>query len=109
MSKGEHLGEFEQLVLLALMRLGEKAYGMKVRREIEERSQRSVSIGAAYATLDRLEEKGYVRSWLGESTPERGRRAKRFFRIEAAGEVALRNSLRAVTNMAEGLSVGVSD
>ena len=65
-SKGEYLGEFEQLVLLALIRLEDKAYGMAVRREIEDRADRDVSIGAVYATLDRLEEKGLVKSRLGE-------------------------------------------
>ena len=65
-AKGDFLGEFEQLVLLALLRLGDEAYGMTVRREIEERAARDVSIGAVYATLDRLEEKGLVKSRLGE-------------------------------------------
>ena len=67
MAKGEFLGEFEQLVLIALLRLGDEAYGMAVRREIEARAGRDVSIGAVYATLDRLESKGLVRSRLGEA------------------------------------------
>ena len=69
MAKGKHLGDFEQLVILAVMRLGEGAYGMTVRREIEDNSGRQVSLGAIYATLDRLEDKGFVSSALGESTP----------------------------------------
>lgn len=103
MAKGEYLGEFEQLVLLALVRLGEDAYGMRVRREIEERGERPVSIGAVYATLERLEAKGYVSSYLGEATAERGGRAKRHFRIESEGEQALRNSMETVRKMTKGL------
>ena len=105
MGKGDYLGEFEQLVLLALVRLGTNAYGMTIRREIEERAGRSVSIGAVYTTLDRMERKGYVSSHEGEATPERGRRAKRFFRLEAPGEKALRESLRVVKAMRAGLSL----
>ena len=76
MAKGEFLGEFEQLVLLALLRLGEEAYGMAVRREIETRASRDVSIGAVYATLDRLEEKGagQVAGWVSHPTPAAGGR-----------------------------------
>jgi DNA-binding PadR family transcriptional regulator len=102
-AKGEYLGEFEQLILLALLRLGEGAYGMTVRREIEERAERSVSIGAVYATLERLEAKGYVSSYIGEATAERGGRAKRHFRLESEGEQALRSSLETVRKMARGL------
>ena len=69
MAKGKYLGDFEQLVILAVMRLGEGAYGMTVRREIEDHSGRQVSLGAIYATLDRLEDKGFVSSTLGGSTP----------------------------------------
>jgi DNA-binding PadR family transcriptional regulator len=102
-SKGDVLGEFEQLVLLALLRLGDGAYGMTVRREIEERADRDVSIGAVYATLDRLEEKGMVKSRLGESTEARGGRAKKCFRITAAGARALERSQQALRHMLEGL------
>ena len=84
MSKGEYLGEFEQLVLLALIRLEDKAYGMAVRREIEDRADRDVSIGAVYATLDRLEEKGLASRGLA-SRRDRGGRAKKCFTITAAG------------------------
>jgi DNA-binding PadR family transcriptional regulator len=102
-AKGDSLGEFEQIILLALMRLGPEAYGMTVRREIEERTRRQVSIGAVYATLERLESKGYVSSTAGEPTPERGGRAKRFFRIESSGERALRESQEMIRRMMEGL------
>lgn len=103
MGKGEFLGEFEQLVLLALLRLGEGAYGMTVRREIEDRAARDVSIGAVYATLDRLEEKGLVKSRLGEPTDERGGRAKKCFTMTGAGARALERSQQAVRDMLEGL------
>jgi PadR family transcriptional regulator len=84
-----YLGEFEHLVLLALLRLEGRAYGVTARREIETRANREVSIGAVYATLDRLQDKGYVKSFMGEPTAERGGRSKRFFRITAKGVTAL--------------------
>ena len=105
MSKRKFLGEFEILVLLALMRLSEEAYGMRVLAEIEHEGGRPVSIGAIYVTLSRLEEKGYVRSQLGEPTSERGGRAKRIFRICASGERALGRSLGSLSRMADGLSL----
>ncbi len=89
MSKGDYLGEFEIVVLSTLQRLGENAYGMTIRCAIDERTGRSVSIGAIYATLRRLERKGLVASRLGEPTAERGGRAKRFFVLEPAGEEAV--------------------
>lgn len=103
MGKGDFLGEFEQLVLLALIRVGEGAYGMTVRREIEERASRDVSIGAVYATLDRLEEKGLVRSYAGDGPAARGGRPKKCFRITGAGASALERSQQAVRQMLEGL------
>jgi PadR family transcriptional regulator PadR len=102
-AKGDSLGEFEQIVLLALLHLGPRAYGMAVRREIEERTGRNVSIGAVYATLERLEAKGYVSSSEGEPTAERGGRAKRFFRIESDGQRALQSSQEVVRKMMAGL------
>lgn len=103
MPRGDLLGSLEHLVLLALVRLDANAYGMTIRREIEARTGRNLSIGAVYATLDRLEAKGYVRSFLGEPTAERGGRAKRLFRIEAAGTQALRASQEAIRKMTLGL------
>ena len=103
MAKGEFLGEFEQLVLLALLRVGEGAYGMAIRREIQARAERDVSIGAVYATLDRLEEKGLVKSRVGESTDSRGGRAKKCFTMTGAGARALERSQQAVRQMLEGL------
>lgn len=103
MAKGQHLGDFEQLVMLAVMRLGPGAYGMTVRREIEANTGRHVSLGAIYATLDRLEDKGLVSSALGKTTPERRGRAKRFFKVQARGVRALRNALAALDRMRKGI------
>jgi DNA-binding PadR family transcriptional regulator len=99
MSKGDLPGAFEQLILLALARLGSDAYGMTVRREIESRTGRSVSLGAVYVTLDRLEHKGYISSHNGGSMPERQGRARRFFRLESPGRLALAHALDAVDRM----------
>jgi DNA-binding PadR family transcriptional regulator len=103
MPRGEILGPLEQIILLALVRLKSKAYGMTVRREIEERTGRNISIGAIYATQERLEAKGYVSFFTGAPTPERGGRAKRFFRLESAGQEALRVSHEAIRKMTQGL------
>jgi DNA-binding PadR family transcriptional regulator len=92
MAKRGYLGEFEQVVLLAVMRLGPDAYGVTIRKDIEERTGRSVSGGAIYPTLDRLEAKGFVSSFTGAPTPERGGRSKRHFRLESAGLRALERS-----------------
>src|SRR5207237_7985448 len=100
------LGSFEEFVLVATFRLGEQAYGAKIRRTVEEATGRSVSIGAVYATLDRLERKGFISSWQGEATPERGGRAKRYFRVEGAG-IQILNETREVRNrLMEGLELG---
>lgn len=100
------LGPHEQLILLAILRIGEHAYGVTIRREVEDRSGRKLSIGAVYTTLDRLERKSYVRSRLGEATTERGGRAKRHYRVTAKGERALRESHDLVRSMTEGLELG---
>ena len=107
MSKGEYLGEFEQLVLLALVRLGKTGYGMTVRRELEETSGRSVSIGSVYTTLDRLEAKGLLSSKHGDPEPVRGGRAKRTFAVEPEGMIALALSRELMAKMWDGISVDV--
>ncbi len=104
MSKGQFLGEFEHTVLLALIRLGEGAYGAAIRAEIEVRTDRSTAIGAVHATLERLERKGLVASWLGAPTAERGGKAKRHFRVEPAGRDALKLARRTLERLHEGLS-----
>ncbi len=102
------LGEFEQLVLLAVVHLKGDGYGMTIRREIELRTGRSVAIGAVYATLDRLEEKRHVSSKEGDPTPQRGGRARRHFRIEPAGMRALGTARRLMDQMWEGLELPAS-
>lgn len=104
MPKGNYLGEFEQHVMAALLRLRGNAYGVTIRREIADRTGRDVSVGAVYATLDRLEQKGFVSSRLGEATPERGGRAKRYFEIEAPGMKALNESWRMTDRLRDGLA-----
>jgi DNA-binding PadR family transcriptional regulator len=88
------------------MRIGKDAYGMTIRREVEERSSRKLSIGAVYTTLERLLRKGYVRSYMGDATTERGGRAKRHFRITGKGERALKESHDLLRSMTEGLEFG---
>jgi PadR family transcriptional regulator, regulatory protein PadR len=105
MALREHLGEFEQIVLLAVLRLGENAYGVPVRREIEKRTQRSLTVGALYRTLDRLQDKGYVASWFSDPIPERGGRSKRYFRVEPLGVRALRQSRQELAAMWDGVEL----
>ena len=103
MAKGEYLGEFEQIVLLAVLRLGKNAYGVTIWEEIEKRTGRQVMIGAVYATLDRLEVKRCISSKVGDPTPERGGRAKRFFTITTQGSTALTRSREILASMWAGL------
>lgn len=99
------LGDFEQLVLLGVARLElqESAYGAAIRQEIHARSGRDVSINAVYTTLDRLENKGFLKSWVGEPTPQRGGRRRNFNALRPAGVGALRQAYRAFTAMADRL------
>lgn len=97
------LGDLEKLTLLALLRLGEEAYGASVRKELEERAGRSVTVSTVYVTLMRLQEKGLVESWLGEPTSVRGGKAKRHFRLRPEGAAALRNEREALERMWEGM------
>ena len=99
------LGEFEQLVLLALVRLGPEAYGATIRREIEARTGRDLAISAVYITLDRLEVKGLVRSRIGDPTPQRGGRRRKHFVILPAGRRAIAHACRAFGQMVEGLGL----
>jgi PadR family transcriptional regulator, regulatory protein PadR len=103
MKRGEMLGSLEYIILLGLARLDGSSHGTIVQREIEERTGRSVSIGAVYATLERLERKGYISSFTGEPTPERGGRAKRIFQIEARGKRALEISEQTIRSLRTGL------
>jgi DNA-binding PadR family transcriptional regulator len=97
------LGEFEQLVLFALLRLGPDAYGATIRREIEARTTRSLSISAVYTTLERLEQKGLVRSRIGEPTAERGGRRRKHFDLLPLGARALKTAYEAFSSMTDGL------
>lgn len=99
----EALGEFEQSVLLAVAHQGRDAYGVTIRREIETRTRRQVSVGALYTALDRLERKGYVRSALSDPTPQRGGRAKRVVTLTASGAAALRRARQTIDRMWAGL------
>ena len=103
MPGGVKLSEVEQYVLLALLRLGDDAYGMTVRQQIEERSGRPASIAAVYAALDRLEQSGLVSSWRSEPTARRGGRAKKHFKILPEGALALRAAREAMNRMWEGV------
>ena len=103
MANTRYLGEFEQAILLAVLRLGDGAYGLSIRTEIEACAGRKVTHGAAYSTLDRLEDKGLLRSWLGESTPGRGGRRKRHFEVTGTGLEALRSSREALMNLWSGV------
>src|SRR5579871_3722066 len=101
----EYLGNLELMVLLSLIRIGDNAYGVPISLEIEARTGRDVALGSVYAALDRLEKKGFVTSSLGEPTPERGGRAKRYFQITARGVREVRDAQRMLTNMWKNLVV----
>lgn len=104
MTKNKNLGEFEILMLAALIRLGENAYGVAIRSEIETRTGRNVAIGALYATLARLEAKDYVASKMGEATAERGGRAKRYYKITPTGQAQLEKSVLGLGRMLDGIT-----
>jgi DNA-binding PadR family transcriptional regulator len=97
------LGEFEQSLLLAIAHLGDRAYGVTIRQEIEVRTGREVAVGALYTSLGRLERKGYVRSTMSDPTPQRGGRSKRHFALRPAGAAALRQSRERMARMWDGL------
>jgi DNA-binding PadR family transcriptional regulator len=104
-SKGEHLGEFEQMVLLALLRLKDDAYGVTVRQEIQSRTNRRVAIGAVYACLERLERKGYLDSAVSDPQPVPGGRSRKYFRLTRDGAAALQSSREMMQRMTEGMAV----
>jgi PadR family transcriptional regulator, regulatory protein PadR len=100
------LGELEQVVMLAVMRVGDEAYGVTILSEIERATGRSPTIATVHTTLARLEAKGLVTSRLGDPTPQRGGRRKRYFEVTPAGQRAVRESLGAIARLARGLAVG---
>lgn len=99
----DYLGEFEEIVMLAILRLRDNAYGVKIRQLIEEETGRSTSVGSIYTTLERLEGKGYISSWQGEATPARGGRAKRYFKVLGSGAAVLSETQEARRRMMTGL------
>lgn len=103
MSGPTSLGELEQLILLAILRLGDAAYGVSIRAELRTRAGRAISPGALYTTLERLETKGLISSRMGDPTPERGGRAKRYVTVSPGGLRALRRAVRTYERMIEGL------
>jgi PadR family transcriptional regulator PadR len=102
MGKAYSLGEFEQVVLLAILRLGDGAYGVTIGAEISACTLRDPAPGALYTTLDRLEDKGLVTSMLGDPTPQRGGRAKRYFAVSPAGLAAITQAQRSYRRLLEG-------
>jgi len=106
MKKLQNLGEFEQVMLLAILRLKNAgAYGVSIRDEILARTKRSPAPGAVYTTLERLEGKGFVKSSVGEATPERGGRAKRYYHLTGQGLTALRRAHSDYRNLLQGLDI----
>jgi DNA-binding PadR family transcriptional regulator len=103
MGKPNYLGNLELMAMLALIRLGEDAYGVSISREIEQTIGHEVALGSMYATLDRLEQKGLVSSKLGESTPERGGRAKKYFRVTAKGLREVIRTQKALRKLWKGI------
>jgi PadR family transcriptional regulator PadR len=103
MSPRSHLGEFELMVMLALIRLADNAYGVPISREIEASSGREVKLGSVYAALERLEQKGSVISRLGEPTAERGGRAKRYFQVTPQGLREVRTLRQTLTRLWHGV------
>ncbi|MBA3297639.1 MAG: helix-turn-helix transcriptional regulator [Acidobacteria bacterium] len=104
MARTTNLGELEQLILLAVLRLGDDAYGVTIRAELSNRARRAVAPGALYTALERLETKGFVGSRMGDPTPQRGGRAKRYVKVTAAGLKALKRAQHAFDRLADGLN-----
>jgi PadR family transcriptional regulator, regulatory protein PadR len=98
------IGEFEYLIVTSAARLGAGAYGASIRSEIEKATGHQCSIGALYTTLDRLEAKGFVKTWMGEPTPERGGRSKRLVQVTATGVKEASDFFRAITRISKGAS-----
>jgi PadR family transcriptional regulator PadR len=103
MRKRDYLGQFELMVILAVLRAGDDAYGVPIAREIEATTGREVALGSIYAALDRLEAKGLVTSELGDPTPERGGRAKRYFHVTGKGLREVRAARRTLKKLWSGL------
>lgn len=98
------LGEFEYLLITATASLGDEAYGAAIREEIQKNTRRHCSIGALYTTIDRLEQKGLLKTWMGDATPQRGGRSKRMVRVTSKGVVAAKDFYEAVTRISQRAS-----
>jgi PadR family transcriptional regulator PadR len=109
MNKTTYLGELEHMILLAILRLGDDAYGMSIRDELEAKVGRELTRSAAYITLERLTKKGYLATRMGEPSPERGGRAKRFYEVTALGKEALRESGQAFMRLWAGQEALLED
>ena len=104
----DSLGQFEQIVLTAILALGDNAYGVTIHTKVEELSKpRKIARGAVYATLDRMEDKGLVASWLSEPMPERGGRSRRHYRLEKSGEKALREAAKTAQRLIQTIAAGL--
>ena len=103
MKLAHHLSDFELIAMLVLLRLGDDAYGVPIAREIEEQTGREVKLGSVYAALERLEEKGFVVSELGEPTQERGGRAKRYFHVTKQGMREVRKTRQTLIRLWQGV------
>src|SRR6267143_6610723 len=101
-----YIGEFEELVLLAILSQGDNAYGVTIRQALEEATNRSITIGSIYTTLSRLEDKGLVQSWVGEPTAERGGRAKRHYKVKGSAQSLLNEVQAARQRLMQGETVG---
>jgi len=101
------LGELEQLVLLAILRVGDEAYGVAILAELERQTGRAVSLATVHKTLARLESKGWIASRVGEPTAVRGGRAKRYYALTAPGHAALRHTVAVFERMTRGLALGL--
>jgi PadR family transcriptional regulator, regulatory protein PadR len=105
MARPDSLGQFEQLVLTAILTLDDDAYGVTIHSRVQELARpKAISLGAVYVTLDRLEDKGLVASWLSDPTPDRGGRAKRCYRLKALGERALKESALTAKRIWDGIA-----
>jgi DNA-binding PadR family transcriptional regulator len=105
MATPSNLGEFEQLILLTILRLGDEAYGVSIRAELARRTGRTVAPGALYTTLERLEAKGVITSRMGDPTPQRGGRAKRYVTVTSVGVKTLRRAVKAYERLLDGLDM----
>ena len=107
MTERTYLKEFEQLVLLSVLRLGDEAYGNEIRRDLEQTAGRAVSVATIYVALSRMEQRGFVRSWMSDPQPVRGGKAKKYYAVESDGMHALRESKATLERMWQGVGAAL--